>query len=219
MSGNLFVISGPSGSGKTTLVSRVLAGVNNLRFSVSYTTRPMRGGEISGKHYEFVSREEFERMIDQDFFAEWARVHGNFYGTPQAQIEDWRNIGNDVILDIDVEGAKRLRKVFDDAIFIFVVPPSADILERRLRKRKSERDEDVSVRLGIVKREVECSKFYDYIVINDKIDVAANRIKSIILSQRGDCEEYFRKDALAEVRAVRRENVYDSSFLKKFGIE
>ena len=219
MNGKLFVISGPSGSGKTTLVTRVLSNVENLRFSISCTTRSMRAGEVRGEHYEFVSREEFRGMIGRDFFAEWAEVHGNFYGTPRADIEKWTAEGVDVILDIDVQGARRLRGVFDDAIFIFVVPPSLEVLERRLRDRKSEEEGDISVRLGIVRDEVACSKCYDYIIINDEADIAAGRIEAVILSQRRDGGEDSRRRMLAAVRDVRTENVYGPSFLGKFGLK
>ncbi len=219
MSGKLFVISGPSGSGKTTLVTRVLSNLENLRFSISYTTRSMRAGEIRGEHYEFVSREEFQDMIERDFFAEWAEVHGNFYGTPRADIEKWIETGVDVILDIDVQGARRLRGVFDDAVFIFVVPPSIEILEQRLRDRKSEQDRDISIRLGIAREEVACSKCYDYIIINDDADVAAGRIEAVILSQRKGDGEDSRQRMLAATRDARTENVYGPSFLRKFGLE
>lgn len=219
MSGKLFVISGPSGSGKTTLVTRVLSNLENLRFSISYTTRSMRAGEIRGEHYEFVSREEFQDMIERDSFAEWAEVHGNFYGTPRADIEKWIETGVDVILDIDVQGARRLRGVFDDAVFIFVVPPSIEILEQRLRDRKSEQDRDISIRLGIVREEVACSKCYDYIIINDDADVAAERIEAVILSQRKGDGEDSRQRMLAATRDARTENVYGPSFLRKFGLE
>ncbi len=219
MSGKLFVISGPSGSGKTTLVTRVLSNAENLRFSISYTTRSMRAGEVGGEHYEFVSREEFQDMIERDSFAEWAEVHGNFYGTPRADIEKWIETGVDVILDIDVQGARRLRGVFDDAVFIFVVPPSLEILEQRLRDRKSEQDRDISIRLGIVREEVACSKCYDYIIINDEADVAAGRIEAVILSQREGDGENSRQRMLAATRDARTENVYGPSFLRKFGLE
>ena len=219
MNGKLFVISGPSGSGKTTLVTRVLSNVENLRFSISCTTRSMRAGEVRGEHYEFVSREEFRGMIGRGFFAEWAEVHGNFYGTPRADIEKWTAEGIDVILDIDVQGARRLRGVFDDAVFIFVVPPSLEVLERRLRDRKSEEEEDISVRLGIVRDEVACSKCYDYIIINDEADIAAGRIEAVILSQRRGGGENSRRRMLAAVRDVRTENVYGPSFLGKFGLK
>ena len=213
------MISGPSGSGKTTLVTRVLSNVENLRFSISCTTRSMRAGEVRGEHYEFVSREEFRGMIGRDFFAEWAEVHGNFYGTPRADIEKWTAEGVDVILDIDVQGARRLRGVFDDAVFIFVVPPSLEVLERRLRDRKSEEEGDISVRLGIVRDEVACSKCYDYIIINDEADIAAGRIEAVILSQRRGGGEDSRRRMLAAVRDVRTENVYGPSFLGKFGLK
>ena len=219
MSGKLFVISGPSGSGKTTLVARILSSIENLSFSVSYTTRSMREGETPGKHYEFVSREQFQDMIRRDFFAEWAEVHGHFYGTPGTDIEERIKAGVDVILDIDVQGARRLRGVFDEAVFIFVVPPSLEVLEQRLRDRKSERDRDISIRLGIVREEVACSKCYDYIVINDEVDIAARRIEAVILSQRGGDGEDSRRRTLAVTREARAENVYGPSFLRKFGLE
>lgn len=219
MSGKLFVISGPSGSGKTTIVTRVLSNVENLRFSVSYTTRSMRAGEVRGEHYEFVSTEQFRDMIGQGFFAEWAEVHGNFYGTPKDEIEKSIKTGVDVILDIDVQGAKRLRGVFDDALFIFVVPPSLEVLEQRLRDRKSEEEEDISTRLGIVKEEVACSKCYDYIIINDEADIAARRIEAVILSRRKRGSEDSRQRMLLATRDSKAENVYGPVFLGKFGIK
>ncbi len=213
------MISGPSGSGKTTLVTRVLSNMENLRFSVSYTTRSMRAGEVCGEHYEFVSREEFQSMVKQGFFAEWAEVHGNFYGTPRSGIEKWIETGVDVILDIDVQGARRLRGVFEDAAFIFVVPPSLEVLERRLRDRKSEEEGDISIRLGIAKEEVACSKCYDYIIINDEADVAARRIETVILSQRQGDSEDSRQRMLAATRDARTENVYGPVFLRRFGLK
>ena len=218
MNGKLFVISGPSGSGKTTLVAHVLSKVENLRFSVSFTTRSMRPGEIRGEHYEFVSREEFLDMIERDCFAEWAEVHGNFYGTPRAGIQKYIETGVDVILDIDVQGAKRLRGVFEDAVFIFVVPPSVEILERRLRDRKSEEARDISIRLSIVKQEVSCSKCYDYIIINDEMDAAAGSVEAVILSKRlGDGEDS--RSMFTAARKVKTENVYGPEFLRKFGLK
>lgn len=214
MSGKLFVISGPSGSGKTTLLALVLQSVENLRFSVSCTTRPIRDGEIRGKHYEFVSREKFGEMIEKGFFAEWAEVHGNFYGTPRADIENWTRAGSDVALDIDVQGAGRLRGVFDDAVFVFVVPPSVEILEKRLRDRKSDADSDISIRLEVAKEELVLSKCYDYIIINDDADLAAEKIRAVILSERSG-----RKESGDMVRGVRVENVYGPAFLRQFGLE
>jgi len=221
MKGKLFVISGPSGSGKTTLLARVLSSVGNLRFSVSYTTRPMRGGEVGGKHYVFVSREKFRGMIERDFFAEWAEVHGNFYGTPRGDIEKWTREGTDVVLDIDVRGAARLRGAFRDAVFVFVVPPSVEILEKRLRERKSDTDGDISLRLDAAREEVKRARDYDYIVINDEEEAAAGRIEAVVLCERespdGASPDSF-ADTLAVSRSARRENVYGPSFLRGFGV-
>ncbi len=219
MSGKLFVISGPSGGGKTTLVAHVLSKVENLHFSISCTTRPMRTGEVRGEHYEFVSEEKFRGMISQDLFAEWAEVHGNFYGTPKTQIEKCIKTGVDVILDIDVQGARRLRRVFDDAVFIFVVPPSLEVLEHRLRGRKSEEERQISIRLGIARQEVSCSKCYDYIIFNDEADIAAAMIQAVILSQRKDDGADSRKRMTAVARNARTENVYGPAFLRKFGLK
>jgi len=219
MSGKLFVVSGPSGSGKTTLVTRILSTVENLSFCVSYTTRPIREGEVDGKHYRFVSKEKFQNMIDRDLFTERAEVHGHFYGTPKSDIEKGIKTGVDIILDIDVQGAKQVRGIFDDSVFIFVVPPSLEILEQRLRDRKSEEDEDISVRLGIVKEEVACLKFYDYIIINDDMNAAAKRMEAVILSQRDENVEGARRNMLAVAQDLKRENIYAPSFLKKFGLK
>ncbi len=218
MSGKLFVISGPSGSGKSTLVKKVLTAVPDLRFSVSYTTRSIRNGEEGGKHYEFVSEKRFRQMMESGFFAEWAEVHGNFYGTPAADMDRWTASGFDVILDIDVQGADRLRGSFSDAVFIFVVPPSAEILERRLRARKSEKDRDISARLSIVKKEVSCAEHYDYIVINEDAGRAAERIEAIIVSARDDADHPLRNRMLFLEEQSRTQNVYGHSFLRSFGL-
>ncbi|NIP31563.1 MAG: guanylate kinase [Candidatus Dadabacteria bacterium] len=184
MNGKLFVISGPSGSGKTTLANHVMSEFNNLKFSVSCTTRQKRQNEIDGVDYFFVSRVKFKEMIDKGMFAEWALVHGNYYGTPLKNIKEAVNKGMDILLDIDVQGASQLKDNIEDAVFIFVVPPSIELLEERLKKRNLDKKEDISLRMNVVKQEIEQAKEYDYIIINDDINTAKEAIKSIIIAEK-----------------------------------
>ncbi|MEE9176005.1 MAG: guanylate kinase [Thermodesulfobacteriota bacterium] len=183
-----FIVSGPSGGGKTTLAKGVLDKLDNLRFSVSYTTREPRDGEIDGRDYRFISEAEFQKMVQKKRFIEHALVHGNYYGTPLDEFENARTSGVDLLLDIDVQGASQLRKGYPSAVFCFVLPPSFEILKERLIERNSDRDNDINKRLIRAKEETEelNSENYDYIIVNDNIDQALERLSSIIVSTR--CE-------------------------------
>jgi len=192
----IFVITGPSGCGKSTLVNRVLRDVEDIQFSVSHTTRKKRDPEEEGKDYCFISKAEFEQMIGEDKLAEWAIVHGYYYGTSRKEIEK-KGAQGDLILNIDVQGAQQMMEKSKKAIFIFVVPPSFQELERRLKKRGDESPDSIKRRLEAAKKEIRHYPRFDYIVINDQLDDAAVELKSIILSTR--CSLEFRKKELVPI--------------------
>ena len=181
-----FIVSGPSGGGKTTLAKTMLDKLDNLRFSVSCTTRIPREGEIDGKDYTFISQQEFEKMVNEGQFVEHALVHGNYYGTPLREFEDAGAEGVDLLLDIDVQGASQIRKSYPDAVFCFVLPPSLEILKERLVERNSNGEIDIQRRLDRAREEVDPSilQEYDYIIINDELDEALEAMSSIIVSTR-----------------------------------
>ena len=179
----IFVVSGPSGSGKSTLCNIALREVDNLFFSVSHTTRPRRQNEIEGKHYYFVSEENFKKMINEEKFVEWAIVHGNYYGTSKKELEDKANKG-DVLLDIDVQGANQVKSKIKGAIFIFILPPSYEELKRRIVFRRGDDSQSIKKRLAIAKEEIKHYKNYDYLIINDKLEKASSELISIIISQK-----------------------------------
>lgn len=184
--GIVFVISGPSGGGKTTLVKKVLESSENLRFSVSYTTRKPREGEVEGEDYIFVSEKEFRKMIDEEKFVEYAEVHGHLYGTPADLLEEAKSKGIDLILDIDVQGASQIRNKFDTGVYCFVLPSSFKALKERLSKRASENISELEIRLSEARKEMEDIDYYDYIIINDSLDEAVNCLTSVITAAR--CE-------------------------------
>ncbi len=184
----VFIISAPSGSGKSTLVSAIKRLVDRLDFSVSYTTRRPRGSEEEGRDYYYTSRQVFERMIEQGEFLEYADVFGNYYGTARKFLDDARKRGHDLLLDIDVQGASQLQASLPDAISIFILPPTKQELEKRLRRRSSaERVTDEAViqrRLDTASREIEKYEKYDYILVNDQLDDSIDALRAIILSER-----------------------------------
>lgn len=179
-----FIVSGPSGGGKTTLAKTMLDKLDNLRFSVSCTTRTPREDEIDGRDYKFISQEEFEQMVKEEQFVEHALVHGNYYGTPVDEFEN--ATGVDLLLDIDVQGASQIRKNYPNAVFCFVLPPSIEILKERLIERNSNGEIDIQRRLDRAREEVDPSilQEYDYIIINDELDQALEAMSSIIVSTR-----------------------------------
>lgn len=181
----VYIISAPSGSGKSTLVNELLRLVPGLDFSISYTTRPPRGSEQNGKQYHFVSREEFEQMIRDDEFLEHASVYGtNYYGTARRFLREAEQKGNDLLLDIDVQGAAQIKQKLPEAISIFVLPPDRKTLEWRLRKRGEDSDETIHRRLDAARREIEKYDKYDYILINDKLEESSDSLQAIVLSER-----------------------------------
>lgn len=188
MSGILFIISAPSGSGKTTLVDALRQYVPNLDFSVSYTTRPPRGSEQDGREYHFIPRTKFEEMIRRGDFLEYAAVFGNYYGTAKSVLEDAARRGNDLLLDIDVQGERQVKGKMPNAVSIFVLPPSRAELESRLRKRSlSENvnsEEVIRRRLDTARKEIENYPNYDYILINDRLEQSVDELQAIVLGER-----------------------------------
>jgi len=182
--GSLFVVSAPSGAGKTTLCRRAGVVLPGLLHSVSYTTRAPRPGEIPNVHYTFVNRDEFHTMVADGEFIEWAEVHGNFYGTSKGRIEAIVSAGNDVILDIDVQGARHIRDHYPESILIFILPPSIAALEQRLFSRMSDSAEVIGGRLKKAREEISEYKYYDYVIVNDVFEEAFGIFTSIIMAER-----------------------------------
>ena len=182
--GILFIISAASGTGKTTLAERLVQILPNLRMSRSYTSRPARAGERDGVDYNFVSREQFQGMIDRGEFLEWADVFGNIYGTARVDAEQLQASGQDVVLVIDVQGATQVKRSGIDHTAIFVLPPSFEILERRLRGRSADSEAAMQKRLAAARAEVGCYTDYDYVVINDQLEPTVVRLQEIIAAER-----------------------------------
>ena len=182
--GNLIVVSAPSGAGKSSLAERVLKRVTDLRFSISYTTRELRGSEQQGVDYNFVSEDEFHAMRDRDEFLECAEVHGHLYGTHERMVEDLLSQGFDVILDIDVQGAEQVRRRMPEAILIFILPPTREVLEARLRARNLNDLADIERRLLNAAIEVQLYERFDYVIVNDELDRALAQLEAIIIAER-----------------------------------
>ena len=180
----VFIISAPSGSGKTTLVSRLLASVPGLLFSVSYTTRKPRGDEVDGHSYRFVSREDFEARIAGNEFLEWAEVFGNYYGTHRGILEEAQAQGKDLVLDIDVQGARQLRSRIPEAVSVFILAPSRQILEQRLRARGEDREDVIERRLRDAAEEIRQYSVYDYVLINRDLDESDATLSAIVRAER-----------------------------------
>jgi guanylate kinase len=181
----VYIISAPSGSGKSTLVNVLLAMTPRLDFSISYTTRPVRGSEQNGKQYYFVSRQAFEQMIADDEFLEHASLYGrDYYGTARRFLREAEEKGHDLLLDIDVQGAAQIKQKLPDAVSIFVLPPDRKTLEWRLRKRGEDSDEVIDRRLDAARREIENYDKYDYILINDKLEESSDSLQALVLSER-----------------------------------
>jgi guanylate kinase len=178
------VVSAPSGAGKTTVLARALHELGGIRFSVSHTTRPPRGAERDGVEYHFVSRAEFERLRDEGRLLEWAEVHGNLYGTAVAEIEKASAAGVDILLDVDVQGAEQVRRRIPEAVTVFILPPSYEVLEQRLRSRGQDDEATIGRRLAAAGREIDAFERYDYAIVNDYLDGCVEALKCIVRAAR-----------------------------------
>ncbi len=190
--GKLFIVSGPSGAGKSTLTRRAIDFFSDLRFSISYTTRPPRPGEQDGVDYRFVDDATFDRMVEQDEFVEYATVHGRKYGTGEKDLKDLLASGVDVLLDIDVQGAEKIAKRIEGGVFIFVLPPSIEACRRRLEGRGDIAPEELEKRVAVALEEIKKIYHYDYVIINDNMEEAFEKLKSVIIAERT------KKDVLIE---------------------
>jgi len=180
----VFVISAPSGSGKSTLVEQMLNEDPRLKFSTSYTTRERTDQDKEGFHYHFTDKERFQKMVAKGEFLEWAEVHGNYYGTHRSVLDDAGNQGKDLLLDIDVQGARQLKETIPDAIRIFILAPSREELEVRLRRRQRDSDAVIQLRVARAAQEIEGFSDYDYVIVNDDVETAGNQLRSVIQAER-----------------------------------
>jgi guanylate kinase len=184
MKGRILVISGPSGAGKSTLIKDIRERVDSIGYSVSHTTRIPRSGEQNGVDYFFVDRAVFREMIDKDAFVEWARVYDDYYGTSYGTLDEKLNSGLDIILDIDVQGARNIKEKIDNCLLVFILPPSREILEKRLKERATDNADAIEKRIGQATNELVNCRWYDYLIINDDLEKATKELESIILADR-----------------------------------
>lgn len=182
--GTLFIISAPSGAGKSTLCNELVRRVPHLRQSVSFTTRLPRKGEINDREYTFISEQEFRRMTGENDFVEWAVVHDNYYGTSRKRLEALMDAGSDVLLDIDIQGATRIRDSYSEGAYIFILPPSMKVLRERLEKRGSNTREDMERRLMRAVEEIRAYDMFDYVIVNDEVKDAVERLECVITAER-----------------------------------
>jgi len=182
--GILFVLSAPSGAGKTTLRRAVLARFPEIAYSVSTTTRSPRPGEVSGRDYVFITREEFEAGIREGRWAEWAQVHGNYYGTSARTLREAAEAGTDVLLDIDVQGARQIRRMFPESVTVFIMPPAFEVLAERLTRRGTDSPEAVQVRLRNARHEMDERHWYRHVIVNDDLETAVAELAAVIASYR-----------------------------------
>ena len=208
--GNLVIISGTTCAGKGTVIKHLLERNKNLYLSISYTSRPKRGNEIDGKDYYFITPEEFQEKIDHDEFLEYAQVqYGCFYGTPKKEIEEKLEAGWDVILEIDVEGAKQVKEKFPETILIFIMAPSMEEVKRRIKERKTENAEQIIERFKRAYQEINEVNKYNYVVVNDVVDEAVKKIEAILISEK--C----RVDRIEEIRVENEEEVIHEFLIDK----
>ncbi len=196
--GLLIVVSGPSGAGKGTICKRLLEKNPNLGYSISATTRAPRTGEVNGVNYWFLSKEEFQKMIAEDGLLEWAEVYGNYYGTPAQKVRDSLAEGKNILLEIDTQGAALVREKFPEGVYIYILPPSLEELKRRIIGRGTDSAESIERRLSCAREEMGCaSEQYNYLVLNDEVELAVNRVETII-----EAEQYQIKRNLNLLKAV-----------------
>ncbi|GAB6117877.1 guanylate kinase [Thermoanaerobacter brockii subsp. lactiethylicus] len=196
--GLLIVLSGPSGAGKGTICKALMEKEKDLKLSISATTRQPRSGEIEGKNYFFKSEEEFEKMIENDSFLEWAKVYGHYYGTPKDFVLKNLDEGNDVVLEIDIQGALKIKEKFPEGVFIFILPPSMEELKNRIKKRGTETEEEIIKRFKSAYEELNYVSRYNYVVINDSVEEAVEKIKAIIIAEK--CRVDRNKDLYLEIK-------------------
>jgi guanylate kinase len=182
--GLILILSAPSGAGKTSLCRELFKTFPDMKESVSYTTRVPRAGEVEGEAYHFVTGDVFERMVAEDAFAEWAEVHGNRYGTALRTLEEARKNGVDLVLDIDCQGALKLKEQFEGGVYVFIMPPSMEELRRRLEHRSSDAQEVIELRIARAAAEIREARWYDYIIFNDNFDVACRELSAIVIAHR-----------------------------------
>ncbi|HEX7175554.1 MAG TPA: guanylate kinase [Pyrinomonadaceae bacterium] len=197
--GRLFIVSSPSGGGKGTLIRHVLKSVPGISYSISWTTRARRAGEIDGVHYHFVSEDEFREIRERDGFLEWAIVHGNSYGTARSVVEQELGEGHDIILEIDVQGAESVRAATNDSVSVFILPPSFAVLRERLRMRGTDEPATVALRLRNARDEVRRYQEFDYVIINDDAQRAARQLAAVVYAERArrDRQEWIARRVLA----------------------
>lgn len=182
--GNLFIVAAPSGGGKTSLVKKLVQELADIDVSVSHTTRDVRLNEVDGSDYFFIDEPEFQRMIDEDAFVEHARVFNHLYGTSVAQIKDRLRMGKDVVLDIDWQGAQQIKRLFADAVSVFIIPPSLEVLKQRLLDRQRDDMQVIKDRMQRAHDELSHYDEFDYLIVNDDFEIAAAELQSIVITQR-----------------------------------
>jgi len=182
--GLLYIVSGPSGAGKSTLIKNVLNKITGFSFSVSYTTRGRRPGEIDGKDYFFIDKSTFLQLKENGELLEWAEVHGNYYGTSKKFVEETLKKSRGLVLDVDVQGALNIKKIYRKAIYIFILPPSNEDLEERLKKRGTESEDSLEIRLKDAKWEISHIKDFDYIIVNQEIEESTNQLISVLVAEQ-----------------------------------
>jgi guanylate kinase len=198
--GRLFVFSAPSGAGKTTIVDNLRKVVSSIGYSVSHTSREPRSSEKDGIHYHFVDRETFSRMVDSGAFVEWAEVYENFYGTSFSSLDSQITQGFDVLLDLDAQGAKNIKKHYPDSVFVYVLPPSLEILEKRLRGRGTDDEKVMKLRLEKALNDIKSCAWYDYVIINDDLETAIGDARSIVTSER--CRTTLQTQKISELFGI-----------------
>lgn len=206
--GLLIIISGPSGAGKGTICKALLQKNKSINMSVSMTTRKPRKGEIDGINYFFASKENFEKIIDENGFLEYANVYDNYYGTPKKHVEELLMQGKDIILEIDIQGALKVKEQYDDGIFIFILPPSMEELENRIKKRGSETEETFIKRFKAAYKEINYVSKYNYVVVNDYVDEAVKKLESIIIAEKCRVDRH-KENFLNSREGVVHEQFYD----------
>jgi len=197
--GLLYIVSAPSGTGKTTLLRGVMDYFPDVSFSISYTTRPPRPGEREGEDYHFISPQQFQQMVEKGVFAEWAEVLGNRYGTTLDSIRESRSQGVDLILDIDSQGARQIKEHFNGGVFIFILPPSLEALKQRLKARGVDEREMIQFRVAKARDEMKQARWYNYIIVNDRVEGAAEQLKSIIIAERCRRERVLKRIGLSKL--------------------